>query len=101
MLCHKFKLGSPSWRWQRKRTYGGFVLTWAGSARLWHADNGIQHQLTERYTAQHNGTAEPFIRTTKEMVATMLHVSDLGHEFWAYAARYASVILNKTTISDG
>jgi hypothetical protein len=35
------------------------------------------------------------------MVATMLHASDLGHEFWAYTARYASFILNKTTISDG
>ena len=61
---------------------------------------GIIHQQTPRYTPELNGKIERFNRTIKEMSMTMLEATPLGHAYWDYAVRYASIILNKTTMSE-
>ena len=63
----------------------------------WYGAKGIIHQMTPRHTPELNGVAERFIRTAKDMIASMLHSAKIGHEYWDHAARYASTLLMKTS----
>ncbi|KAK4685970.1 putative transposase, partial [Tremellales sp. Uapishka_1] len=69
----------------------------SGKARAWYDRKGILHQRSTVYTPELNGAAERFIRTVKDMMAAMLLDSGLGHGYWDYAARYATVVLMKTS----
>ena len=62
-----------------------------------HASTGIAHQVSPRYAPELNGIIERFNRTVKEMISAMLDTTPLAHRYWDYAARYAAVVLNKTT----
>lgn len=63
----------------------------------WYAMKGIIHQVSPRYRPELNGTSERFIRTVKEMVGSILDDSSLDHGVWDFAARYAAIILMKTS----
>jgi transposase InsO family protein len=69
-------------------------------AQQWYQQQGIIHQLSTVYTPELNGTIERFMRTTKEMIASMIDDSKLGHLYWDHAARYTAVILMKTSKSE-
>jgi hypothetical protein len=68
-----------------------------GEAIEWFKNTGIQHYSSPRYTPELNGAAERTVRTVKEMTATLLLDSSLPTGYWSHAARYASVILMKTS----
>ena len=68
-----------------------------GEAIEWFKTTGIQHYTTPRYTPELNGAAERMVRTLKEMTSTLLLDSSLPSEYWSHAARYAAVILMKTS----
>ena len=68
-------------------------------AITWYATMGIIHQISPRYTPELNRVAERFNRTIKEMISSMLSTANVGHEYWDFAARYASMLLMKTSIS--
>lgn len=72
----------------------------SATAQSWYKSLGINHQMSPRYTQELNGVAERFNRTVSEMISTMVASSPLGHAYWDFAAKYASVILNKTTRSE-
>jgi hypothetical protein len=72
----------------------------SGEAIEWFKTTGIQHYTTPRYTPELNGAAERMVRTLKEMMSTLLLDSKLPSEYWSYAARYAAVILMKTSNKD-
>lgn len=71
----------------------------SNEAKRWYDELGLLHQISPRYTPELNGVAERNMRTIKEMIATMISSSTVGHRYWDYAARYAAAILNKTTTS--
>jgi hypothetical protein len=71
-----------------------------GEAIEWFKTTGIQHYTTPHYTPELNGAAERMVRTLKEMMSTLLLDSKLPPEYWSYAARYAAVILMKTSNKD-
>jgi hypothetical protein len=71
-----------------------------GEAIEWFKTTGIQHYTTPRYTPELNGAAERMVRTLKEIMSTLLLDSKLPPEYWSYAARYAAVILMKTSNKD-
>jgi transposase InsO family protein len=71
-----------------------------GEAIEWFKTTGIHHYTTPRYTPELNGAAERMVRTLKAMITTMLLDSKLPPEYWSYAARYAAVILMKTSNKD-
>ena len=66
-------------------------------ANTYYRMHGIQHYVTTRYTPELNGACERKIRTIKGMVGVMLADSQLPSNYWSYAARYAAVVLMKTT----
>jgi transposase InsO family protein len=66
-------------------------------AQQWYRQQGIIHQLSTVYTPELNGTIERFMRMTKEMIASMIDDSRLGHLYWDHAARYTATILMKTS----
>ena len=66
-----------------------------GEANEWYHKKGIIHQVSTPYTPELNGTIERFMRTSKEMISTMIVDAGLGHDYWDYAARYAATILMK------
>ena len=66
-------------------------------ANQWYEDTGCQHYITPRYTPELNGACERMVRTLKSMVSSMLLDTGVCHHYWSYAARYASVILMKTS----
>ena len=66
-------------------------------ARSYYQRTGIAHQMSPRYDHPINGIIERFIRTGKEMMASMGTASALWPAYWDFAARYAAVILDKTT----
>lgn len=66
-------------------------------AEEWYRKTGIIHQISTPYTPELNGTIERFMRTSKEMLSTMVAEGNLGHDYWDYAAKYSSTILMKTT----
>jgi hypothetical protein len=68
-----------------------------GEAIEWFKTTGIQHYTSPRYTPELNGAAERTVRTVKEMTATLLLDSSLPNGYWSHAARYAAVILMKTS----
>jgi hypothetical protein len=72
----------------------------SGEAIEWFKTTGIQHYTSPRYTPELNGVAERIVRTLKEMTSTLLLDSRLPSEYWSYAARYAAVILMKTSNKD-
>ncbi|XP_057418038.1 uncharacterized protein LOC130712217 [Lotus japonicus] len=59
-------------------------------------EQGIQRQLTIRYTPQQNGVAERKNRTTVEMARSMLKGKELPNKFWAEAVSSAAYILNRS-----
>ncbi|KAE8542525.1 hypothetical protein D1P53_001305 [Cryptococcus gattii VGV] len=67
-------------------------------ARQWYAQKGIIHQTSTRYMPAQNGVCERFVRMIKEMAECMLASSELGHQYWDYAIRYASVVYMKTAL---
>jgi hypothetical protein len=71
-----------------------------GDAQLWYRLKGIIHQLSTVYTPELNGTIERFMRTTKEMIASMIADSGLGHAYWNHAARYTATVLMKVNKAD-
>ncbi|XP_073152109.1 uncharacterized protein [Henckelia pumila] len=60
------------------------------------SQEGIQRQLTARYTPQQNGVAERKNRTIVEMARSMLKAKGLPYTFWAEAVNAAVYILNKS-----
>lgn len=58
--------------------------------------NGIQHQLTNVYTPQQNGTAERMNRTIIEKAKCMLFDADLSKCFWAEACNMAAYVINRS-----
>ena len=80
------------------RSDGGLEFK-SKEAITWYATMGIIHQISPRYTPELNGVAERFNRTIKEMISPMLSTANVGHEYWDFAARYASMLLMKTSIS--
>jgi transposase InsO family protein len=71
-----------------------------GDAQEWYRKKGIIHQVSTVYTPELNGTIERFMRTTKEMIATMIADSGLGHQYWDHAARYTATVLMKINKAD-
>ena len=69
----------------------------SNEAKAWYEELGLLHQISPRYSPELNGVAERNVRTIKEMIAAMISSSPIGHQYWDYAARYAAVILNKTS----
>lgn len=67
---------------------------------MWYQTVGLIHQTSTRYTPELSGTCERSIRTLKEMTASMLFSAKLGHQYWDYAIRYASVVLMKISGGD-
>ena len=67
-------------------------------ARQWYAQKGIIHQTSTRYMPAQNGVCERFVRMIKEMAECMLASSELGHHYWDYAMKYASVVYMKTAL---
>lgn len=57
--------------------------------------DGIEHQMTARYTPQQNGVAERKNRTVMDMVRCMLHFKNLPKSFWADAVSCAIYVLNR------
>lgn len=57
---------------------------------------GIEHQLTVRYTPQQNGTAERMNRSIVEKARTLLSDSGLRKEYWAEAVGTAAYLLNRS-----
>jgi len=51
--------------------------------------HGIVHEFTAPYSSAQNGLAERAIRTTMDVVHTLLRDSGLSHSFWAEAASYS------------
>jgi hypothetical protein len=78
------------------RSDGGLEFG-SGNAIEYYRKTGIQHYTTTRYTPELNGASERMIRTLKGMISTMLADSNLPTEYWSYAARYAAVIIMKTS----
>jgi hypothetical protein len=78
------------------RSDGGTEFA-SGEAIEWYRTTGIQHYTSPRYTPELNGAAERMVRTLKEMTASLLVDSKLPSTYWSYAARYAAVILMKTS----
>jgi hypothetical protein len=62
-----------------------------------HYRNSALHLAAIQYTPELNGAAERMVRTLKEMTASLLVDSKLPSTYWSYAARYAAVILMKTS----
>ena len=58
-------------------------------------NEGIQKQLTARYTPQQNGASERRNRTIVEMARTMMNEKWLPKYFWAEAVHTAVHILNR------
>ena len=69
----------------------------SNAAKAYYQRTGIAHQMSPRYDHPVNGIIERFIRTGKEMMASMGSATSLWPMYWDHAARYAAVILNKTT----
>ena len=80
------------------RTDNGGEFT-SGQADEWYRRTGIIHQISTPYTPELNGTVERFMRTSKEMMSTMIAEGELGHDYWDFAAKYTSTILMKTSQS--
>lgn len=59
-------------------------------------ENGIQRQLTVKYTPQQNGVAERKNRTIVEMARSMLEQKGLPKKFWAEVVNTAVYILNRS-----
>ncbi|XP_057449943.1 uncharacterized protein LOC130741148 [Lotus japonicus] len=59
-------------------------------------EQGIQRQLTIRYTPQQNGVAERKNRTIVEMARSMLKGKELPNKLWAEAVSSAAYILNRS-----
>jgi hypothetical protein len=78
------------------RSDGGTEFA-SGEAIEWYRTTGIQHYTSPRYTPELNGAAERMVRTLKEMTASLLVDSKLPSAYWSYAARYAAVVLMKTS----
>lgn len=57
--------------------------------------NGIQHQLSVRYSPQQNGVAERMNRTIMETVRCMLHDANMTDEFWGEAVSTAVYLINR------
>lgn len=57
---------------------------------------GIQHQLTNTYTPQQNGTAERMNRSIIEKAKCMIFDADLPKCYWAEATHMAVYILNRS-----
>jgi transposase InsO family protein len=55
---------------------------------------GISHEVTERYCPQSNGLAERLNLTIKDKVRCMLIDANLTRKLWPYAAHYAVLIYN-------
>lgn len=66
------------------------------SVKKYLKDEGIEHQLTVRYTPQQNGTAERMNRSVVEKARTLLSDAKLGKEYWAEAVATASYLLNRS-----
>jgi len=81
------------------RSDGGLEFK-SKEASLWYSRTGITHQISPRYSPELNGVAERFNRTSKEMIGAMLATASVGHEYWDHAARYASMMLMKTSKGD-
>nr|KYP45532.1 Retrovirus-related Pol polyprotein from transposon TNT 1-94 [Cajanus cajan] len=60
--------------------------------------HGIHHQITTRYTLQHNGVVEMKNRTIMDMVRYVLKAYRLLGEFWAEVVAIVVYILNKCPI---
>jgi len=69
----------------------------SGKAKAYYLETGIQHYTTTRYTSELNGACERMIHTIKGMVSTMLADCKLPTAYWSYAARYAAVVIMKTS----
>jgi hypothetical protein len=78
------------------RSDGGTEFA-SGEAIEWYRTTGIQHYTSPRYTPELNGAAVRMVRTLKEMTASLLVDSKLPSTYWSYAARYAAVVLMKTS----
>ena len=57
--------------------------------------NGIQHQLTARYTPQQNGCAERYNRTVCESARAMIIEADVPKSFWAEAIATSVYVRNR------
>jgi len=69
----------------------------SGKAKAYYLETGIQHYTTTRYTPELDGACERMIRTIKGMVSSMLADCKLPTEYWSYAARYAAIVIMKTS----
>lgn len=69
----------------------------SGEAIEWYRTTGIQHYTSPRHTPELDGAAERMVRTLEEMTASLLVDSKLPSTYWPYAARYAAVVLMKTS----
>lgn len=57
--------------------------------------NGIQHQLTARYTPQQNWCAERYNRTVCESARAMIIEADVPKSFWAEAFATSVYVRNR------
>ncbi len=57
---------------------------------------GIQHQVSEPYTSQHNASAERFNRTIEQKTRSLLSDSGFPTAFWGLAISAAEFIYNRT-----
>ena len=58
-------------------------------------DEGVERQLTVRYTPQQNGVSERKNQTVMEMAMSMLHDKKLPKVFWAEAVYTAVYLINR------
>ena len=58
-------------------------------------DEGVERQLTVRYTPQQNGVSERKNQTVMEMAMSMLHDKKLSKVFWAEAVYTAVYLINR------
>lgn len=58
--------------------------------------SGIQHQLTNAYTPQQNGTAERMNRSIVEKAKCLLFDADLPKSYWAEATNMAVYLINRS-----
>lgn len=64
-------------------------------------ENGIQHQRTNVYTPQQNGTAERMNRTLIEKARCLLYDADLPLCYWAEAINMAAYLVNRIINTHG
>lgn len=71
----------------------------SGEFIKFYKQNGIEHQLTNVYTPQQNGTAERMNRTIVERSKCMLIDANLHVTYWAEAVNMAVYIINRSASS--